>query len=240
MLDEVVERAYDVFSKYAVNVPLDVCTVCCLTAEEELRLARTPVRGIPVELLADYTDSARPEKTRIDEVKHFLPRYLELVSQFVFPTHSAELSFSRLSPFSKDEWSEEEQDVLCSFAIEFFTRCLATYPLPEGIDTILIMLDKGGFAIEPLLDIWKTTNGLMSTLNFTDLYVEGFDFTKSRLTNAFDEDGKVSEVLAAWFDDDQVKAIFRERIENAVMGDIVHDEKSIVKLSFFYEMMSPR
>lgn len=127
--------------------------------EDEAKLASLPVRQIPKDLLADYNDGAKPNKTTIEEVKHFLPRYLDLIAQFQFPTHSAELSFSRLIPFDKTEWTKQELDLLNQFTIEYFKHCLSIYPLPsfnDRIDTILIMLWKAGFNVGNLLTIWES------------------------------------------------------------------------------------
>src|SRR5262245_29372956 len=111
MLEEIIEQSYRLFATYKVTRPLDVCTDdCCMSPADEARLATLPVKSIPKELLEEYNDEAKPEKTRIDEVKHFLPRYLDLIGQFQFPTHSTELSFSRLVPFEKSEWTSDELD----------------------------------------------------------------------------------------------------------------------------------
>ncbi len=111
MLTEIIEKSYRLFAKYHPTRPLDICTNCCMTPEAEAKLASLAVNQIPKELLAAYNDGAKPEKTRIEEVKHFLPRYLDLVAQFEFPTHSTELSFSRLIPFDKHEWTKEELEL---------------------------------------------------------------------------------------------------------------------------------
>jgi hypothetical protein len=152
-----VHKAYDLFSKYRVERPLDVCTQsCCMKPEDEGRLAALPVRQIPVELLAEYNDSARPVKTRIKEVKHFLPRYLELIGQFQFPAHSTELSFSRLIPFDKSEWSGEELTLLDEFSKLFFKNCLSSYPIPslsDNITSILILFRGVDFDLHELFDI---------------------------------------------------------------------------------------
>ncbi len=48
-LQQVIERAYEEFALYRVQVPLDVCTVCCITEEVEAQLVRLNVRSIPQE-----------------------------------------------------------------------------------------------------------------------------------------------------------------------------------------------
>ena len=89
-----------------------------------------------------YNDGAHSEKTPLAELKHFLPRYLELVSQFDFPSHSAEIALKRLKSLNQTAWSEGELNLLTAFASDYFRYCLSMYPLEGGerIDSILIML----------------------------------------------------------------------------------------------------
>ncbi|MBO9566081.1 MAG: hypothetical protein J7621_25120, partial [Niastella sp.] len=130
MLQETIELAYRIFRHYPAMRPLDVCTEgCCMEPAGEERLAIMPVQEIPLSLLMEYNDGAKSSKTPTGEVKHFLPRYFELVSNFQFPSHSTELSFCRLAPFDQQEWTADELEVLNSFAIEFFRKCLHAYPI---------------------------------------------------------------------------------------------------------------
>lgn len=241
VLKETIERAYDIFSMYRADRPLDVCTDdCCMKVEDEGRLASLPVREIPLELLTEYNDSAKPEKTRIEEVKHFLPRYLAFISAFKFPTHSAELSFSRLTPFNKDEWTETELILLDTFSTEFFTHCLQTYPLPsltDRIDTILIMFWRAHFNLEKLLKIWEETDSLPAVLHFKDLYFHGFDeHNRTKLSSAFG-DVELGQQLTAWLDSERTKEVFEERIEKVILGDIKLEEHTSDELNLLYEVV---
>jgi hypothetical protein len=208
--------------------------------EDEGRLASLPVRQIPIDLLSEYNDSAKPEKTRIEEVKHFLPRYLELISEFIFPTHSAELSFSRLLPFDKNEWTVNELKVLEKFATDFFIQTLQTYPIPsldDRIDTVLIMLWRAEFDIIVLLKVWEKTDTLQSVLHFNDLYFNGFnEHNRSELFSSFG-DKELSEILTNWIENEKTKEIFQERIGNVILGDFDIDERTLNELNLLYEIV---
>ncbi|TYZ05886.1 hypothetical protein FY528_20265 [Hymenobacter lutimineralis] len=154
-MKEIIKTAYRIFSKYKAARPLDICTECCMNINNEALLASLPVHDIPKDLLGKYNDEASTGKTPISELKHFLPRYIELASHFQFPSHSPELSFKRLTPFDKSEWTSAELTFLNRFSLEYFKYCLSIYPLPteyEGIDSILIMLWLGSFDIDTLLE----------------------------------------------------------------------------------------
>ncbi len=239
-MKEIIDKAYDVFSKYRANLPLDVCTDCCMTVENAGRLASLPVRQIPIELLTEYNDSAKPAKTEIEEVKHFLPRYLDSVSQFRFPSHSAELTFSRLTPFDKNEWQETELELLATFATDFFKLTLNTYPIPsfcDRIDTILIMFWLGHFNIEILLKTWEQTDTPESVLHFNDLYFQGFnEHDRSELFSSFGDKG-LCRVLSNWLENEKTKEIFETRIEKIILGDYELEERTINELNLLYEII---
>lgn len=243
MLTEIIDKSYRLFAKYNPTRPLDVCTDCCMTPENEAKLASLPVRQISKELLADYNDSAKPDKTRIEEVKHFLPRYFDLIGQFEFPTHSAELSFSRLIPFDKTEWTKEELELLNQFPKEYFKHCLSIYPIPsfnDRVDTILIMLWKAGFDISDLLTIWKNEKTKDSALHFRDLYFHGFDqYNQTKLLSAFG-DKELADILRTWLDNETVKQNFADIIEQLIIEDKDIADSDINELNLLYDIIRTR
>ena len=240
MINEVINRAYQEFSKYPAVLPLDVCTDCCMTKEETTKLVSISVDSIPQELLSNYNDSAKPEKTRIEEVKHFLPRYLQLISEFNFPTHSSELSFSRLVPFDKNEWTKNEYEILLNFQSEYFRHCLNTYPIPsfgDKIDSIIVMFWRSGIGIEKLLSIWEETENIESSLHFKDLYFEGFEqYNRNKLSNSFG-DKELCEKLTIWIRDNKVNTLFQNRIEKIILNNTELEEQTIYEFNLLYEII---
>ena len=240
MLKEIIDKSYGLFAKYIPTRPLDICTDCCMSPEAEAKLASLPVRQIPKDLLAEYNDGAKPEKTRIEEVKHFLPRYFDLIGQFEFPTHSPELSFSRLLPFDKSEWTNEELELLNQFPIEYFKHCLSIYPIPsfnDRIDAILIMLWSAGFNVNELLTIWENEKTKESALHFRDLYFHGFDqFNQTKLFSPFGEK-ELAHILRIWLDTEKVKQSFADTIEQLIIekGDL--EERDTNELNLLYEVI---
>jgi len=208
MLTEILDKSCRLFAKYNPTGQLDIWTDCCMTPEAAAKLASLPVRQIPKELLAEYNDGARPERTMIEEVKYFLPRYFDLLGQFELPTHSADLLFSRLLPFDNSEWTKEELELLNQFPKEYFKHCLFIYPIPsfnDRVDTILIMFWKAGFDIRDLLKIWADEKTKESALHFRDLHFHGFDSNnQTKLFSAFG-DKELSDILRTWLDTETVK-----------------------------------
>jgi hypothetical protein len=243
MLAAIIERSYVLFSKYNAIRPLDICTDCCMTPEAENTLASLPVRQIPRDLLAEYNDGAKPEKTRIEEVKHFLPRYFDLVAQFQFPTHSVELSFSRLTPFNKSEWTEQELDLLKQFSKEFFKHCLYIYPLPsfhDSIDAILIMFWRAAFNVDDLLAIWEVVETKESVLHFRDLYFHGFNQCKpTKLFSGFG-DKQLADIIRCWVDSDRVKHRFAQAIEKLIIESSDVEGADINEINLLYDVLTTK
>lgn len=221
MLQETIERAYRFFKHYPAIRPLNVCTVCCMEPADEERLATMPVGDIPHALLRQYNDSAKPAKTRIEEVKHFLPRYFELIAAFQFPSYSTELSLSRLVPFDKEEWTADELELLRDFSIAFFKQCLSVYPIVfmERIDAILVMFWNAGFAIDPLLAIWEKDDSINGVLHFKDLYLNGFvQHNRTKMYSPFGDEA-LADKLISWLGGAPVQTLFAGRIEQILLGE---------------------
>lgn len=240
MLTEIIDKSYGLFAKYHANGQLDICTNCCMSPDAAVKLASLPVREIPKDLLAEYNDGAKPYKTRVEEIKHFLPRYLDLVAQFEFPTHSAELSFSRLVPFNQNEWTKEELDLLYQFPKEYVKHCLSIYPIPsfnDSIDNILIMLWKAGFNINELLTIWENEQTNESALHFRDLHFHGFNkYNQIKLSSAFG-DKELADILRIWLETETVKQNFADLIARLIIEKNKLADTDINELNILYDII---
>jgi hypothetical protein len=240
MFTDILDNAYKVFARYQPPRPLDICTECCITPEEEMRLASSPVKEISRDLMAGYNDGARTAKTSIEEVKHFLPRYLELISNFEFPSHSVELSLARLSPFEPSEWTAAELELLESFSREYFRKCLSLYPIPamyRGMDSILIMFRKSGLNAMDLLDVWYGETSEQSLLHFRDLFLEGFDpYDSSKLRSPFDDE-TLARNIRTWLSSEKTRVHFSERIEEQILGNAELKEEDVRDLNLLYEIV---
>lgn len=241
-MEEIIKEAYSLFENYKVQSPLDICTECCMDKKDEGLLASLPVKDIPKRLLMAYNDGAATAKTPVNELKHFLPRYIELIGNFDFPSHSTEISLKRLEPFDSEEWGSNEIEFLEKFALTFFKSCISTYPLPknEAIESILIMFWRGQLQLTELLDSWKSDNSLSSTLHFKDLYFEGFkQKNPSKMSNAFGAI-EISKTLRDWIDETEVQNSFKENIEKIIMDEVELDEFQLNQLNILYEVFNTK
>ena len=238
-LRHIVARAYQLFESYKVDEQLDVCTACCMDPRDELRLRTMEVADIPLELLMSYNDNASTSQTTSNEFKHFLPRYLELISEFNSPSHSMELCFTRLEPFLEEEWSMEELNLIAEFSSQFFEYCLHTYPLQEHEEllSVLIMLDQKVFRIESFLAVWEESGTLEGLMHFRDLIYCGFKTKRShKLRNGFASD-KLALQLHTWMNSERVKERIKSRIEEYVLAGKKEHKQELAELSQLYELL---
>lgn len=227
MLDDLLETAYKTFAAYPAPENLGCQCPMCRLGESQSRLRAMAVREIPDELLWHYHFAAHAEKTPVVEIKHFLPRYLELVSRFQFDHFWTEIALDRLT-FARGEWTAEERSLLDTWAREFFLCCLTQYhdselapgaPYIENIVDIVIMLAHGNFDIKPLLDAWAKEMHISALLHFKDLLLWGFNEDMSALENSFaTDDQPLCAALAEWVRRPDVMAHFIKECDKALSG----------------------
>ncbi|GAA4044959.1 hypothetical protein GCM10022409_33790 [Hymenobacter glaciei] len=242
-LQEIISAAYEMFAPYTVGPTLDVCKACCVSDAEEQELLRTPLRTISAATLdAGYFSSAHSGSRREHlELKHFLPRLLELVAQFEFPVHSTEITFSRLELHRSTEWPASERALLQNFAEAFFAECLGQYPLPNStsLTELLIMFGLGRFDVAALLAAWASARSQSSALHISDFLLHDVRFRQAgqhRLQNPFSEP-HINAAVAAWLSESFVLQQLAQQLEHHILCDAALDDKSLTELSHAYEVL---
>lgn len=152
------EDAYAVFAKYALGERLTVCHCnLCMAEEAERALVRTPLREIPADLLAEYTNSAHgyDDGPIADELRYFLPRYFELIALDQPPDHMGlDQCLRRLGESAyREKWPPDEAEVIDRF-FDVFVRSSTAHlevgqwpvgwlPAFQLIDAITMALTAG-------------------------------------------------------------------------------------------------
>jgi len=239
-LRHIINQSYSVFSKYSVTAPLDVCTECCMTPNQERSLVSMSVKHIPFELLYEYNTAAKAELPSIEEFKHFVPRFLDLTAELKFVHHSAELTLSRFEYYKKDEWTKEESELVQNYAEELFRYFLSIYPLPEleKIDAILIMLYKAKVDIKEVLSDWKKVINRSSILHLSDLICGGFKGAKKELLSSPFADEQISKIIFDWLNSDYELAKLKPKIEEIIMEPKEIDEWKLNEINWTYEKLN--
>ncbi len=241
-LEEIIEYSYKLFEKYTIGSTLDVCKRCCVSDADEAILINTPLREISSsDLRVGYFASARSYSYQeLLEMKYFLPRILELVSNFDIPCNSAEEVFLRLELHKPEYWTNKELQLLSDFSVEFFKKCLSYYPYsPDGddISTYLTMFAVANFQVKPLLDAWVATENIESTLQFKDFFIQEFNNQASTYFQS-EEVEELNKTVSNWLNDAAVKNRFLGKIDKILSENSNLDADSIQELSLVKDLLS--
>ncbi len=166
-LQAIIAEAYDTFARYKLAAPLTVCHCdCCMSDDTERALLTTPLQIIASELLAEYTNSAHGWDDAVArEMRHFLPRYLELIALYDPPDHlGLDICLRRLAYANwRNTWPRTETALLDMFFDELLVASLPRLELslwPVGwrltfdlVDILTLGITADG-DIERMLAAW--------------------------------------------------------------------------------------
>ena len=237
-----VERSYQVFAKYAIDSIKNACTTCCLLEDEVDQLVKGNVNEISWDLLRLYNDAAQEPELDINEFKHFLPRYLEFISDFSFPSHSVELSLRNMASYEVSQWEPEEWELINLFVEDFFKRCLQLRPIPKDsgdLVSILIMIDNAGISMSKFLNIWLEDDSLIGSIYFNDLIAYDFEWlSRTTVQNLFASEAQ-SATIYNWATSSEVRKKFAQEIEGFVLNDDLKIEENIItEFNWLYEFIT--
>jgi hypothetical protein len=235
-LDAIEEEAYRLFAKYPA--PSGLTAYPEDLDPEETRKVRANLRGMSPELFACYNDASF-DWTPTNELRHFLPRYLEEIDAFRFPSEESvfhrfvewENYFERdmktlRSRFSDPAWTKEERDLIDRWYRTFCARFFLDYPVWEAdghileirVDVLIILFAHGGFAVETLLEVWREHLwSLPALLHLKDLLLYGFSDDFDKLRNSFaSHDKTLHSMLIGWLKDSKTRKCFLEGCDAAI------------------------
>ena len=244
-LEELIEHSYTLFEKYTIGKTLDVCKRCCVSDSDEAALVNTPLRQITAQQLrSGYFESARSHSDQeLWEMKHFLPRVLELMANFEVPSVGPETVFYRLNLEKQDKWPSEELQLLTDYSVLFFEKCLGYCPYsPDDCDisTYLLMFSSAHFDLKPILKSWENVDTPESLLHFNEFVLTGTEFdseNKLILKNTY-SDAENDTAIIDWLNDNDVKDGFSEKIIRILEENNSLDKEIIEELRFLNELLA--
>ncbi len=210
-LTAIVEDAYRVFARYTCAASLVVCHCpCCMTEEVEAELVRTPLRQIPSDLLAEYTNSAHgwDDDLILADMRYFLPRYLDLIAADDAPSQLglAQCLNQLGHAHWREKWPAEEADVLDRFfdaLIAVYIEDLHMVEWPVGwrlindVREVLCLTVLAGGDLNRVLKAWDAAPDPQAAIHMAAARerVERFD-GRPRMKSAYLERDHVAEAEA--------------------------------------------
>ncbi|HFI2795318.1 TPA: hypothetical protein ACGPWG_002910 [Escherichia coli] len=168
-MQALIEQIYHIFRRYPAPKQFVVCCEYCLSQQEQKALRNTSLRAIPYSLINAWNSSPGPDPQNSDEVRYFLPRLLEFVAQGQFDNIHEVFSLRRINLASKENWREDEREILQQFACQYMTDWVSGDEAVE-LQYKLEMFFRADIALSPLLAGLFSGLFLVNSLEFHSLY----------------------------------------------------------------------
>ena len=239
-----IEEAYRLFASYSITLPLTVCDCGnCITREEIKTLVSTPLRELSGDLIYTYISAMfESEDKAITELRYFLPRMLELLSQGQTLYIDEGFSLSKCHFERTHIWKEEEIVFMERFAKAFFDEVLEgesphLYSLAEDW---LVCFGLSGLPIAPLLDSWlQQADKVMALYYFEEFLTHSFCSVGIAFKHSYfkDKHPELNEQITTWLTASQTQQTFLQATENLLLSDTVLEEEVLFSLENLYNQL---
>lgn len=167
MLRKAVAALYEVFAGYPLRDWTEPCPHCH-TAEDERVLHRAPLRELTDEDLQQYTADSLMLWGELADLKHFLPRILEIVAAEGFDFPDVEVVYGHLAYGSFATWPASERAAVRNLALAHWRTALAEGAYLVHFEPVLtgIMLIEDD--LTTYLEYWERSNDAITLANLAE------------------------------------------------------------------------
>ena len=150
-LDQAVEALYATFAGF----PLGRVAGCphCVGDDDQRAIRRVPLRRLTGDDLDRYAVKALSTWGDADDLRHFLPRLLELAAHGDL-TADVDIVVGKLRLAQWPLWPADQRDAVEAFAGAWWRRTLATFPAPDVAATVLRAVAQATDDLSPFLSAW--------------------------------------------------------------------------------------
>lgn len=205
-LRDTTERLYATFAYYPLRHPVVGCT-CCVSREDQARIAAKPLRQLNGDDLERYCWKAMSTWGDANDFRHFLPRILELVSDPMQWSALPDLFivFGKLPYGHWETWPTTEQEAIISYLLALW-RWLLTDPTESigGLDASAYLKELLDAQIDCtlFLHIWReihTPSSLCQLAKFVRYYPWGNGLPKHMPIKAWLREAATKKALEEGF-----------------------------------------
>jgi hypothetical protein len=225
---------YATFAHYPLRTPLPACA-CCVSPQDMAQLYAAPLPDLTMAHLGFYASKALSTWGDLVDLKHFLPRLLELA--LIEPQPYGPLMFaSSLTSAAIPTWPTDEQAAVVAFCLAGWRHQAIQPQPPVPCSEIYEMLYPCVPAPRQLLDDLATLSPLPARWNFLH-FCEEFTADLARGISAKQRMTPTLEV-ARWFQDPATQNHLRSAID-AIEDDILQratygEEEAIPRWLYAY------
>ena len=239
-----IEEAYTIFASYSITSFLTVCDCGnCITQEEIKLLVTTPLRELSRDLIDTYISAMfENEDKAIIELRYFLPRMLELLSQGEILYIDKGFSLSKCHFEREDIWKPAESAFMERFAKVFFNEVLEgeNPNLCDSAEDWLVCFGLSGLPIAPLLNSWlQQADKVMALYYFEEFLTHSFRSVGIAFKHSYfkDKHPELNEQITAWLMSPHTQQIFLQATENLLLSDTELEEEVLFSLENLYNQL---
>ena len=208
-MKKLIKEAYELFI-YDLNGKLSVCTPCCVSEENVTKLIKTPVKELSEYLIREYLDAVNYDETGF-EIKHFLPRILEMTVKRAEIRLDTSLILDKCH-FERDIWNEKELDFMYRFSKEFIIDILKMKPKKmrvENVSIYITMFNISGLKTEHLfdIDIWKEESRKITALKHFEEMMYYYTDSYTYYSYSFSTNPEFNNQINSWISSKELAEI---------------------------------
>ena len=221
---EAVRELYRVFKPYQARRHPEGCP-CCVSDADKRRLFSKPLEKLSADDLGRFAWKALTTWGSVEDLKHFLPRLMDLIVTDDCAPFEREVLFGKLRLAEWRTWSDNESQAVQKFMDAAWWDCLTAEAGSVWLDELLCGLGNAVEDMKPYLHIWiesKLTTGYEHFVQFID-WNSATLLKRRHLSNSFWSDAEPQMVqVVDWLTSPQtiqsLEKLFNENA-NAIFSD---------------------
>ena len=150
-LGRAVEALYATFARFGLG-RVAGCPHC-VGDDDQRAIRRVPLRQLTGDDLDRYATKAVSTWGDADDLRHFLPRLLELAAQGDLTADVATV-VGKLRPAQWPGWPLDQREAVEAFAGAWWRRTLTMFPAPDDAATVLHAVAQAVDDLSPFLSAW--------------------------------------------------------------------------------------
>ena len=166
-----VERLYEVFSSYPLREVTDVCW-CCHTEEQERAVHAAPLRVLSPEQLEAFALDALYTWGDVADLKHFVPRLLEIVAGPGFPAGVPEREWvvDALNRAGWARWPSDQHQAVAEFLWAWWQRELPMLPDEYDRERSFVAITVAVEDLTPYLRLWAASSAPAAAVRYARFF----------------------------------------------------------------------
>jgi len=194
-----IQELYGAFKSYQVRRHPEGCP-CCVSDSDKRRLFSKPLPKLSPDDLGRFAWKVLTTWGTVEDLKHFLPRLLELVALDECTPFEREVLFGKLRLGGWAAWPDREREAIEKYLNVVWEDCLTSEAGGVWLDELLCGLGNAVENLSPFLEIWtncKVGTGYAHLVGFID-WNSATLLKRRHLSNSFWSDARqqMAQVVA--------------------------------------------